>query len=209
MNIFGLIYTIIVSIGALFHIINENLENEENKEIYKHKDGMTYIDTRGRSRLLSNNELVFYTYDKNGDYVLEDISGNIYKNFSKEERENELNKRIKKALDNSETTYCVDDDNHRKDWVCKGKRFKDFQSGDVYVIRYIKHKYYYMDISNGMIVRKTDWQIRKDEDTDKNIKTYLDDYLDIELFNQKQKEIQNQQMLFRDFEYNISCDYYK
>ncbi len=209
MNIFGLIYTIIVSIGALFHIINENLENEENKEIYKHKDGMTYIDTRGRSRLLSNNELVFYTYDKNGDYVLEDISGNIYKNFSKEERENELNKRIKKALDNSETTYCVDDDHHRKDWVCKGKRFKDFQSGDVYVIRYIKHKYYYMDISNGMIVRKTDWQIRKDEDTDKNIKTYLDDYLDIELFNQKQKEIQNQQMLFRDFEYNISCDYYK
>ena len=206
MKIFGIIYTIIVSIGAFFHSINKSIDNEKNKTIYKHPNGMTYIDTKGRSRLLSNDELVFYTYDRNGNYVLEDVSGHIYRNFSEEKRSQELNERKEKAMSNKETTYCIDDDNHRKDWVCKGKRFKDFKTGEIYVIRYIKYKYYYINISNGMIVRKTDWQIKQDK---KNIKKYLNDYLDIETFNKKQKNIQNKQMLFRDFEYNSSCDYYK
>lgn len=168
---------------------------------------MTYIDTKGRSRLLSNDELVFYTH-KNGDSVLENAEGYVYRNFSEEKRTNDLYNKKTDASKNKETTYCIDDDNHKKDWMCKGKRFKDFKTGDIYVIRYINYKYYYLNVSDGTLVRKTDWQIKQDE-IKKDVKTYLNDNLDIEEFNRKQKSIHDKQMLFRNFEYNSFCDYYK
>lgn len=201
---FGLIYSMIVSAGAISHKMNENIENKRNKIKYKSPDGLTYLDTNGRSRLISNDELVFYTHDKNGDYILEDVSGHVYKNFSKEQREKEFHERINLASKNNETTYCIDDNDHSKDWVCKGKRFKDFNTGNVYVIRQIKYKYYYMDISNGFIVRKTDWQIERDEKM-KDAKILNND-LNIEEFNEKQKAVTNRNMLYRDFEYNRDCD---
>lgn len=205
--IFGLLYTVIVSIGAMFHSIDENIENEKNKKRYKNSNGLTYIDTKGRSRLLSNDEIVFYTNDKNADYILEDANGNVYKNFSEEKRMKDYFERKKMALENRETTYCHDDNNHCKDWECKGKRFKDFETGEIYIIRCINYKYYYMNISNGMIVRKTDWQIKQDEKM-KNVKSYLKD-LDIQDFNEKQRDVKNKQMLYRNFEYNSFCDIYK
>lgn len=209
-TIFGLLYTAIVSIGAYLHSVNESAENEKNKKLYKHSNGLTYIDTKGRSRLLSNNEIVFYTNDKNGDYVLADSCGNIYRNFSEEKRTQECCELKKTASKNRETTYCCDNNNHSKDWECKGKRFKDFETGDVYIIRCINNKYYYMNMSDGLIVRKTDWQLKQDEKM-KNVKSYFLNELDIESFNKKQKEVdaQNKRMLYRDFEYNSFCDNYK
>lgn len=207
--IFGLIYTVVASIGVFFHSINENKENEKNKIRYKHPNKLTYIDTKGRSRLLSNDELVFYVYDKNGDYILENAAGYVYRNFSKEERIRKLNELKDSALKNKESTYCIDDNNHKKDWICKGKRFKDFKTGDVYVVRWINYKYYYMNISNGLLVRKTDWQIKQDK-LKINDETYgLNKDVDIREFNKKQINIQNKSLLYRNFEYNSSCDRYK
>ena len=206
---FGLIYTIIASIGIYFNSIKNNIENEKNKIKYRHKDGLTYTDIKGHSRLLSNNKLVFYTYDKNGDYILKDIDGHIYRNFSKEQREKEFNERKEEAIKNGATTYCIDDDPHRNDWTCKGKRFRDFKTGDIYIIRSLNCKYYYMDISTGLIVRKTDWQRKRDEEyLRKNIKTFNKE-IDINEFNKKQMTIQDKGMLYRNFDYNSSCDYYK
>lgn len=141
---FGFIYTLITSIGAVLHVSNEYKENEENKKKYEHPDGLTYVDIKGRSRLLSNDELVFYIHDKNGDYVLENVSGHVYKNFSKEKKEKEKTKRYIDAAEKHETTYCIDDDKHEKDFYCKGKRFKDFKTGDIYVIRYINYTYWFL-----------------------------------------------------------------
>ena len=66
-----------------------------------------------------------------------------------------------------------------------------------------------MDISNGMIIRKTDWQIQQDKlkENEKTYRFYND--IDIEEFNKKQMNTNNQSLLYRDFEYNSSCDYYK
>jgi hypothetical protein len=203
--IFGIIYTLITSIGALFYLKDENNENKKNRKLYKHPNETTYIDTKGRSRLLSNNELVFYTHDKNGDYILENVSGHVYRNFSEEERNRSMKREKTKALNNNETTYCIDSNKHKNDWTCKGKRFKDFKTGDIYVIRYINYKYYYMNVKNGMIIRKTDWQIKHDKN---NIKSYLND-LDIESFNRKQMETSNKQILYRNFDHNYFCDCYK
>lgn len=204
----GFIYFAVIGVGLFIHFMNENKENEENKKHYRHPDGLTYIDNKGRSRLLSNDKLVFYTHDKNGDYILEDVSGHVYRNFSEEKREKWMNDEKKRAIEGKESTYCLDDNNHRKDWTCRGKRFVDFKTGNIYVIRYIKYKYYYMDISTGLLVRKTDWQIKQDE-LQQGRRLYLDNNLDVEAFNARQRLVQDRHMLFRDFEYNSSCDYYK
>ena len=79
---FGVIYTLFASIGCLVNATKESNENEKCKTLNRSKDGLTYIDIKGNTRLLSNNDLVFYTYNKYGDYVLEDASGYIYKNFT-------------------------------------------------------------------------------------------------------------------------------
>lgn len=207
-NIFGLIYTLFVSVGVFFHKLNEKNENKKNKINFRSADGLTYIDSKCRSRLLSNDKQVLYTYDKNGDYILKDMSGHVYKNFSQEKRERELNERIYEAKNKNETTYCIDDNDHRNDWECKGKRFKDFKTGDIYIIRYINYKYYYMNISNGLLVRETDWQIKQNRLNKDRVK-YLNDNLDIIIFNEKQKTITNKCLLYRNYDYNYWCDRYK
>lgn len=208
-RIFGLIYTLVVSVGAFIHTINRNRENEENKTLYKRPDGLTYLDVKGQTRFLSNDEPAFYFY-RNGDYILEDMSGRIHRNFSEEQRIEKRNKRKQEALSKNESTYCVDDNDHRHDWYCRGKRFKDFETGDVYVIRLIKFKYYYMNVANGMVVRETDYQKQLDERKRKNnIKPYLFEGIDIEEFNENQKTVQDKNMLYRDFEYSIDCDMWK
>jgi hypothetical protein len=207
-EILGLIYTIIVSVGAFFHSILDNIENEKCKSKYEHPNGITYVDVKGRTRLLSNDELVYYVNNSNGDYVLEDESGNIYKNFSEEQRKQKNNERKNEAINKKETTFCIDDNNYCKDWICKGKRFKDLNTGDIYVIRYINYKYYYMNISNGMIIRKTDWQIKKDMSKSDYEKRWDVD-INIEEFNEKQKTIQKKVLLYRDFNINTLDEYYK
>ena len=192
---FGVLYTIFVSIGLFFHKLKESAENTENKTKFKNPDGLTYIDTRGSSRLLSNDEMVFYMHDKNGDYVLKNASGHVYKNFSEEKRNKFVEESLQRAKINNETTYCIDDDDHDSTREIKGRRFKDFKTGAIYVIRRINYKYYYMDISTGMIVRKTDYQIREDEkekklgfedDPSKSIEYTRGGSIDA--FNEKQKE---------------------
>ena len=199
----------IVSVGSIFYKINRNKENEQNKKQFKHPDGLTYVDTNGNSRFLSNNELAFYTYKK-GDYVVEDYKGNIYKNFTEEKRQSHFEELKNTAIRNNETTYCIDDDNHKNDWNCKGKRFKDFRTGDVYVIRCIKNSYYYLNIENGMIVRKTDWQLNRDKDMKGSV-MYYDDihYVDIKELNNKRRNTQDKQEFYLDYKYNANCDSYK
>lgn len=205
---FGIIYSLLLSAGVVKNKIEEKIENDKCKVMYENSDGLTYTDSKGHSRLMSNNEMVFYGLDKNGDYVLENLSGNIIKNYSLEKRNNKLNKEKQLAIETTASTYCIDNDNHKNDWICQGKRFKDIKTGDIYVIRCIKHKYYYMDIKNGFLVRKTDWQIQKDKT---EITHRLLNYdVDINEFNKNQKAISNKpHLLFRNFDYNTTYDYYK
>lgn len=205
---FGLVYTALVSIGLIFHSHKEEKKNKKCKLLYQNPDGMTYTDSKGRSRLLSNDKLVFYTKNKNGDYILEDESGYVYKNFSEDERKENLNIQRQCALNNQDTTFCIDDNDRHEDWVCQGKRFQDLKTGEIYVIRCINYKYYYMNILNGMLVRETDWQKKKDE-LYNNVKWYSNYGVNIESFNEKQKDVKNQSLLFRDFEYSFLCNYYK
>jgi len=204
---FGLIYTALTTLGIITNEIKESLDNKECKEKYKNIDGLTYTDSKGHSRMLSNNKMVFYTHNSNGDYILEDLSGNVIKNFSLEKRMQKQAELKQIALNEKASTYCIDENSHRNDWICQGKRFKDIKTGEIYVIRCIDYKYYYMNINNGFIVRKTDWQIAKEQKGE--ICKYLNKDLDIDSFNEKQKLVKDRSKLFRNFQYDSSCDYNK
>lgn len=211
---FGLIYSLFTSIGCAIYKRKEYEENQENKVKYRHPDGLTYVDTKGRSRLVSNDEVVFYTW-QNGDYVLERMNGSIIKNFSLEKRKNQINENLQKALANNETTYCIDENNHEKE-RCKGKRFKDLKTGETYVIRRLKYTYWYLNIDTGMIVRKTDWQLKYDEYS-KTTPAFKHNpeqynqiyYIDVEDLNERRKETNDPWVFYLDYEYRTDCDTYK
>lgn len=203
---FGFIYSLFMTVGIVMNKNSKHKENEENKIKYRNPDGLTYVDINGQSRLIVNDELVFYVW-QNGDYVLKNIHGHIYKNFSQEKRIKQIKENEQIALRNNESTYCIDENIHDKNWTKKGKRFKDFKTGDVYIIRYINYKYYYMRLSDAMLIRKTDWQIAYDEKR-KDDKFWFKD-IDIEAFNKKQKTITDEYALYREWEYNSSCNVYK
>ena len=65
-----------------------------------------------------------------------------------------------------------------------------------------------MRLDNGMLVRKTDYQIAYDEKCKtKGLWNFKD--VDIESFNEKQKTVTDQYSLYREWEYNYSCNIYK
>lgn len=202
---FGFLFLLIC---IVMYFLKESIENAECKKKYANSDGLTYIDSKGRSRLVSNNKLVFYTHDKNGDYILEDIGGYVYKNFSEEERQEQKNINVDTAIKNGKSTYCEDENEHKKDWYCKGRRFIDLKTGERYVIRCIQGKYYYMDISTGLLVRKTDKQLEEERDRSEEW-AYNCKEIDMDKFNEKQKEINDKTMLYRDYDYNFRCDSYQ
>lgn len=161
----GILYEIGRGIIWVIGLGLEAHENNENKEKFRHKNGLTYTDNKGRSRLLSNNHIAMYhTYyhGEYADYVLEDIESNvIVKNFTEEQRKKEQEIALKKALDEHKTTVCLDSNNYKKHIISekgfRGKRFKDLKTGEIYVIRKIKFRYYFMSIENGFIIRETDY----------------------------------------------------
>lgn len=85
---FGVMYSLFPTLGYAKTKFPEAVENNECKQRYRHNEGLTYTDSKGHSRLLSTNEIVLYSHLSKGDYILEDITGNVIKNFTQEKRKN-------------------------------------------------------------------------------------------------------------------------
>lgn len=197
----GLIYTIFASFGIILNNIKENNINNECKSKYKNKNNLTYIDSKGKTRLLSNDELVFYTKDNNGNFILENEKGDVYHNFSQEDQIDILNKNIYVSKKCHFTTYPTNENCYYIEILCKGQRYIDFNTGEVYVIRYLQGKYYYMNVANGFLVRETDWQLANDISLEK------EKNINIEEFNNQQKNRTNKRLLYRNSCYNTLCDF--
>jgi len=201
----GLFYTGFISVGLLIDKCKKIKRNKHCKFKYKNVDNLTYTDIQGKTRLLSDDKLVFYITNSNGEYILEDINGNLIKNFSKENEDKSLNELKEISIFAQNSTYCIDKNTHKYDRIKKGKRFKDFETGEIYIVRCINYKYYFMNINTGLLVRETDWQKQYNLQTD-DLKKYKKG-VDIESFNNNQKNIDDEELLFREFDYNCSCDF--
>lgn len=183
---FGLIYSLAVGLGLAGHTIKENIENDYRRVNNVSPDGITYTDAKGRSRIVENNEIAIYGTIKGGDFCILDAKGRIYKNFTQEKKDKIRDKYYKKAIENNLSTYCLGDDEHRFEDRA-GKRFKDMKTGRIYLIRCVNFKYYYVDFETGEIVRKTDYQQKKDDaKINKRDATFFD--INIDEWNERCKK---------------------
>ena len=168
MGLFGLFYTAFVLGARGVHGIKTNIENEENRQIAISNGRETYLDYRLCERLVSDNTRVMKatlwkdcSEGKEGDRILKCVDSNkIVRNYTKEERDKAESKSILKAKEEGKTVYRLGTwkDDHYKSKI-RGYRYKDFNTGQIYVIRTFNAVNFYMDIKTGKIIRITDGEL--------------------------------------------------
>lgn len=178
---FGLFYTIAVGLGFAVEKGAEAIISQKEREEARQKGKLTYRDDNNKLRLVETNERVADTTLMNGDHVLKYDGcnrGRIIRNYTQEKYEYELERNRREAIRKGKSTYCItvlgvpkanhtrsrlidDNGNYIDNTNRLGYRFKDFKTGDVYVIRKIRDRYYFMDVNTGYLVRETDYQKEK------------------------------------------------
>lgn len=207
---FGLIYAIIIICAVLISGIKCAVEEQEQitKAKKRREEGNNkynlYTDRLGHTRDLRTGQLRMMDYisceQEGEEQYLRDIYGNPVRNLSEERR---LERRIEAANDPRRTVFFYKEgpdriragSNGRPYY--SGKQYKDLKTGQVYVCRRIEFPreispnggsgVFYMDVSNGLLVREADRQIfdrtnGKYKFSEEQCKQF------IELFNEKQRE---------------------
>lgn len=183
MGAFGLIYALIVGGAYLVESIEKSKSSEESRNYAIKNNYPTYLHetSRGREeRLVSNGHPSGSYMLENGDHVLIDKkTGQVVRNYSADRRSYYQQKNIQKAKEAGNSVYLYDEDRHRDmDFVYDGKnnshllhqlygcRYKDFNTGRLYVVRSVYgpngYVYFYMDAVTRRYVRKTDGQLEKE-----------------------------------------------
>ena len=190
---FGIIMAVISTAHALFDGCKKGCEHVSamQRGYQRQLDGTdntyTYFDLNGNRRDLKTREirtLDLKVVEADGqDRCLRDLSGNVIRNFTEEER----NVRKYKAIDNKRTVYLYRElgngiyngSVHREfggDGYCEGSQFKDLKTGEIYVGRmfciadekelgekaplFSGVVTFYMNLQ-GYLVRESDSQIAK------------------------------------------------
>ena len=170
-------------------------ENERIKE--KGKGELTYTDINGKTRLISNNQIVVYTWDDENNKVVKDpITGKIYKNFGEEQKE----KQIKNAVQFGETVITLRNIPCKYRWGANklGTVYQDVKTNNLYIQATVNYITFYMDVQNGHLVRIADGF------TDKRKKGNLSVEEIIMFFNQRQDRVKG---TFKD-EYKETENFY-
>ncbi len=128
---------------------NKRINEFEDHDLYRSAAGTIRDKKTGEARIIAR---------INGDLMTTDGINHVYKNVSQEKRNEDY--LAKKANHNTgETTYMINP--HQFDYERKlsGEQFKDYQTGDVYVMRSLvdKETYrkirYYVDIDSMDLIR--------------------------------------------------------
>lgn len=168
MGLFGLFYTIFVGGARGVKNIKISIENEKRRSQAISEGREKYLDDVGCERLVSDNTRVISTTlwndcsdGQEGDRVLKRIDNNsVVKNYTKEERDKSEKNSFSKAKAEGKTVYRLGTwlDNHYKSKI-HGYRYKDFDTGAIYIIRAFNGVRFYMDIQTGQLIRETDGEI--------------------------------------------------
>lgn len=174
---FGLFYSLFVGLGMAGEKGAEKIISEKDRAEAKTAGKEIYSDWGGTQRLVDTNEKIEYTTLRNGDRVLKTCGrkSRILRNFSQEELDRQIKRNIEYAKRNGKSTYCITvtsvnkaDHTQRQFGLetqsnaTRGRRYKDFNTGNVYVIRELNDKYYFMDVNTQLLVRETDFQKHRD-----------------------------------------------
>lgn len=115
-----------------------------------------YIDHQGHIRDVHSNHKILYWTDNNHNTTRYDLDNHTEINITMEND-------AKKAKENGYSTVRLGLDDHYKD-PCQGVRFKDINTGDIYVIRTWNGIYFYMNILTSKFVRFTDSYVKGETD---------------------------------------------
>lgn len=174
---FGAIYLLYNLIGGAISGTKGFIENEQAKnrgyqrKLEGNNDIGLYVDRKGTTRLLSTNELASIEYDYlTGDaWLCTGAPLTRKRNLSKEWRDNYF-EQIKIHSINGKTVIndvCIRDHITPHDakllgfkwdnrYYAYGQWYKDIETGNLFVARMINGYKFYMDITNGKLVRLTD-----------------------------------------------------
>jgi hypothetical protein len=186
-GLFGFLYTAFTLGTKAVMSIKENIENENYRQDAIQKNEYTYIDSKGNACSTKNGRKVMYAneylhgYNNLPDKVLKYVdTDEIIRNFSQEDRNKTETYYYNEAKKLNRTAYRI---GGKYDKYCnvgdgkpKGYRYKDMSTNAIYVIRQFNNMRFYMDINTGLLVRKTDGQLKLDEER-KNQNGHLSDFL--------------------------------
>ncbi len=208
---FGFVYALANLVGITVSGTKKAIDNayykEQGQERYNNGTDYgahIYYDAEGRARDLTTNHIMF-TYRENGDLYIEDTKTKRIRNLSEEEMDRKIaqvkatNGEVKAVL----YKYWSCENSGLKDNVgvgIPGTVYKDVNNGQLYFERYITWRkndfskagvmgdyccaYFYLRISDGLIVSISDKQKERDKEKNRNI-----DYTDfIDFFNSEQKK---------------------
>lgn len=187
----ALLFLIGKGVFELCKYVRRSYEDDVSKLMYISKDGLTYIDSRGRMRLTSNNHIVVHA-TQNGHHVLKDLKTfQIIRDYTQERKTIEYNRSKNKALAENKSIFCIDFDMHKTDKL-KGMRYQDINTGEIYVIRQIgKYRIpFYMNMKGELVcIVDENWRyhqmVSKDIQIDiiQEIKKHYEYYKDKPLWN--------------------------
>lgn len=152
----GIFFAATALIASGFNSLGNWLDDENTRLKAKNAGRKYYYDKRSCMREVDTNKPVYFYTNMDGDYVQTDPrTGTVVRNITQEKnakREAEL-KQI--ALDKGYETYQIGGkfEDHSLD-KCKGFRYKDIKTGDIYVIRSIRKSYYYLRVKDGQFIRE-------------------------------------------------------
>lgn len=162
---FGIIHTVLAAFGAIGSKIEEICIDAKNK---KERVSTTYghpmwLDQKGRWRDIKTDKHLYIDpknklYGDNHLYIYEADSGKIIKDVTQDKIDKAEKESKKEALAKRETVYRLGTvhDAHRYD-PCKGYRYKDTETGDIYVKRYFNSiGRLLLRVSDGMLIRLDD-----------------------------------------------------
>lgn len=176
---FGAIWAMFSAVVVIKDSISNAIINSKEREKSLRNNEAFWYKTDGCARLHSNGHKVMTTNLDNGDYVLKDIqTQKILRNYSKEESDKIVQQQYKLAKEKNRSTYCCWYDRFSRkgklytkycEQKISGSRFKDFKTGDIYVIRkFYKHENpyetdvsYYININTNKVVRPIDSELKR------------------------------------------------
>ena len=178
----GIISFLLDIIGYFIGCGSEKRErNKSKKRTYNPQTG-TYIDQYGATRLYSDNSYVQINRNEFDEIVVRYQNGKV-RNLDQEKYD--------KAP--GTVTRLTGYSNHERAQYFKsaiGYRYRDRKTNEIYVIRFLEYEnnYYlfYMNVSNGLIVRPTDGQLKMESEAKKrNLEYYTKEDFDkmIKYFN--------------------------
>lgn len=162
------LWGVFITVGLGVHEINKKRADIKRKS--NTKDGITYIDSLSKMRLLSNNHPCIVTYNHGDKEIIDCITLKVVWSAKADRINKEHNKWREDAIKKMKTTFRCDNHNdkmhfYEEDELIHGHIYEDFKTGRRYVIRESRNDrcYFYVDIETLEAIRYTDYTLQNIE----------------------------------------------